>query len=247
MTARTQPKLTTTAIVGFAALLVLLVLGLNPSRAAAATCDTTWAGSSSGSWFDNANWIDGDADPNNNVPGAADNVCITNPGSYTVTIVDNTVFSTGSAKSITVGDGDTDNGTVTLSISASTSGGGNPQAGTLNSLSEESTIATDGVLELTGVGGNPGQALIQSSAAINNSGVVRSSVGGGGERLFGVVLNNLAGGIVDIAYNATQGFTTTWTNSGTFNVANGATFTYTGNGAGPVSYTHLTLPTIYSV
>src|SRR5689334_17829889 len=148
MITTTPTKLPIAVSVALGTLLALLLLGLSPNRAAAATCDTTWVGSSSGAWLDNANWADGDADPNNNVPGAADNVCITNPGTYTVTLIDNTVFSSGSAKSITVGDGDTDNGTVTLSIAASTDAG-NARNATLNSLSEESTIATDGVLELT--------------------------------------------------------------------------------------------------
>ncbi|MFN8113449.1 MAG: hypothetical protein U0R51_09620 [Solirubrobacterales bacterium] len=215
------------------AIAAVLALGAGADRAAAATCDNTWAGGSSGHWLVSANWIDGDADPNNNVPGLDDNVCITQPGTYTVTIVDNGVFGGGSAKSITVGDGDTGNGTVTLAIASSTGNSNQALNGSLNGLSEPSSIATDGVLEMTSVGSNPGQAELFSSSTINNAGVVRSSAGTGGGRLTNIELNNLASGTLDVDYDLTQGFTRTWTNNGSIDVANGAQFRFTGNGGGP--------------
>ena len=229
MTAEARKPTTIAALAGLTLLAALLLAGATAPSASAAGCDKTWLGGS-GSWLAAGNWSGG------TVPGGGDNVCINNSGTFTVTIVDNGSSGVGSAKSITVGDGDTANGTVTLSIASSTSGGNAPLGGTLNSLSEDSTIATDGVLELTSVGSNPGQALVQQGGGtpvINNSGVVRSAAGTGGSRLFAINLNNLAGGTVDIAFDACQCFTATWTNNGTFNVADGKTFTLVGSGGGP--------------
>ena len=231
MTVQARKPAGIAAIMGLAALAVLLLSAVTAPKAAAATCDKTWAGGGSGLWLSTGNWIDGDADPNNNVPGLGDNACIIAAGTYTVTIVDNGIFGGGSAKSITVGDGNTANGTVTLAVASSTSNSNTPLDGTLNGLSEPSTIATDGVVDMTSVGANPGQANLLASSTINNAGVLRSSAGAGGGRLFNIDLANA--GTVDIAYNAAQGFTRTWTNNGTFNVANGQTFTIVGSGGGP--------------
>ena len=220
------------ALVGLAAAVLLVV---NAPSASAATCTNTWAGSSSGLWNVSANWNDGDGDPNNNVPGFGDVACINQPGTYTVTIIDNGVTNSGSTDVLELGDGDTGNGVVTLAVLSSTTGGGNPLEGALNlvSATTSSTIRSDGVVELSGSGANPGQTYFQSSNDVDNSGVIRSIAGAGGNRLLNIGLNNLAGGTVDIQYDAVQGFTRTWTNNGTFEVANGAKFTITGSGGGP--------------
>ena len=229
------PRVTSLILLTLAGLAAAVLVMVTAPRASAATCTNTWAGSSSGLWNISANWADQDSDPNNNVPSFGDVAGIDKPGTYTVTIIDNGVTNSGIAEVLELGDGDTGNGIVTLAVLSSTTGGGNPLEGGLNLMSgtTPSTIHSDGVLELSGSGANPGQTYFQSSNDVNNSGVIRSIAGDGGNRLLYIGLNNLAGGTIDIQYDATEGFTRTWTNNGTFQVANGATFTLTGSGGGP--------------
>ena len=224
------------AFLGAATLAVLLLMGANPSGAWANHCEKNWVGGS-GNWNEKTNWADGDADPNNNVPGSGDTACIDNAGALTVTIVNTgpnpgDYSGGGNAESLVLGDGNAGNGTVSLNIVSSNPTGSSAQNGSL-SLGSTSTINTDGVVTLTSTNTSPGQAELLGAGPINNSGTIRSAAGSGGGRLFGIPINNLAAGTIDIAASACQCFTATWTNNGTFNVADGATFTLTGTGGGP--------------
>jgi hypothetical protein len=79
---------------------------LMPGAASAATCTKTW-NTGVGDWGVAANWTP------SGVPTSSDNVCITNPGTYTVTMAPT---DSGAVASLTLGAPTAGDGTQTLSV-----------------------------------------------------------------------------------------------------------------------------------
>ena len=194
-----------------------------PPSAAEAACDFTWVGGTSGTgnWFDGANWSD--ADPGPNLPDAADDVCITAPGTYTVTIDD----TDAGAKALTLGDGDAANGTVKLEIAALTSNS-SPQDASL-SLNADSTVASDAELEMTRIGGsNLGRTELLSGTdvTLDNFGVFHNTFDNFHPRAAVNLVNHPPGSVLiesDLAINGA-----TWENNGTFEISDNSWVTLTG-------------------
>ena len=199
---------------GAVAALAVLAIFAPPPAAAEAACDFTWIGGT-GDWFDGANWSD--ADPGPNLPNAADDVCITAPGTYTVTIDD----TDAGAKALTLGDGDAANGTVKLEIAASTNNS-SPQDASL-SLNADSTVASDAELEMTSTPSNTGLAELLSgtNVTLDNFGVFQNgdftSFSNSGARAEVDLINHPAGVVlIDTDLIADSG--ATWENNGTFEI-----------------------------
>lgn len=220
MTARRAvPLLVATLVVASAS---ALASALVPT-AAAATCTRSWTGGD-GSWSDPAKWSGGV------VPQPADVVCVTAPGTYTVTVEPDVQASANAG--LTIGGS---SGTQTVLVQGGTRPGGTPAEATLF-VGGEASIEAGGVLELrSGGGANPGRSLVLGVSAepqVVNRGVLRFSAGGTGVVDARVALRNE--GLVDVGEDALRTSTSTFTNVGTIALAAGRTFEITGSGLGPI-------------
>jgi hypothetical protein len=138
--------LATFALLGSSVGIVVGAMIATAPPAAASTCDT-WTNSSGGAWDDGTNWS------NNAPPTGSTNACITAPGSYTVTIGNETI----AAKGLTVG---ASGSTPTLSIGDS--GSGEPNV-TFASVANLGTIQSGfgGSLTVTGAFSNTSAGMLQ--------------------------------------------------------------------------------------
>jgi fibronectin-binding autotransporter adhesin len=192
------------------AAVTVAVFVVAPRGGHAATCTDSWL-AGNGDWMTPANWS------NNAVPNSGDVVCISNNGTFTVTLSSNTSVQVGS---LTVGGG---TGAQTLVI-----GSGMTFEGSI-------VIAATGILSL-GDAGNADTRLTCAGTctdSISNAGMLQTVKGGGGTRNIEDDISNGAGGTID--YGATEstaggGFcgnvTRGITNQGTVTVDLGAHFTF---------------------
>ena len=210
-------------------LLAMITAGLLlAAPAGAADCEKTWSNAAGGDWNSNANWSDGDGDPNNNVPGGDDHACIQLPGNYTVTNSNNATAGEG----LIVGDNLTANGSPTLRITSLTEAG-NPVG--LSLTTGVATVFADGTLELAADGANPGQSSL-SVGTLTNLGIVRTVPGPGTSEdkrnLSGSYVNESTGRF-EIGKTTLPSNTLSFINRGSITVADGATFNISHPGSGP--------------
>jgi fibronectin-binding autotransporter adhesin len=134
------------ALAGSSAGIVIGTMIASAPPAAAAGCDT-WTNSSGGSWDDGSNWSDSAP------PSGTTNACITAPGTYTVTISNETI----SAGALTVG---APGSSPTLSIGDSSAG--EPDV-TFAKVTNLGTIESGfgGSLTVTGAFSNTSTGLLQ--------------------------------------------------------------------------------------
>ena len=195
------------------------------AASAAPTCTDSWVGGD-GNWFVASNWSTGA------VPTANDAVCITAPGTYTVTVPGGPSGSpSGQAQADTLQLGAT-SGTQKLVIQADNSCGDSGGGGGLavfdhGGASTAASIGANGQVELTqdantcSSGSAAGAYLRISAGSLSNAGLITSDAGPvnvsatTGRLLNGSVTN--AGGKITIATN------TTWTGA-TFDNAGTITF-----------------------
>jgi fibronectin-binding autotransporter adhesin len=182
---------------------------------------TSWTNPAGGLWGEPTNWSNG-------VPGTGCDASITLAGTYTV-VGD----VGGAASSLTLGGL---SGKQTLQIAGSTSGGGQPQESLFNIGAGNLTVGTNGVLQFTGIGSNPGPATLSGAATIINSGLVRTDVGSGaGTRDIQNNVTNQPGGTIAMHADTITcgcGGTHTWLNHGTVSTDAGTTNSFSGTAAG---------------
>jgi hypothetical protein len=140
---------------------LLTLATLATTAAAAQACDETWNNASGGSWNTAANWTPAA------VPTAGQAVCITLPGTYTVTLSANGPQVSGAnIASLTLG---TSSGAQTLSVQGQDYGyQGEIYNSTTLTLNGPSTISSSGVLVLdaTDAGAAPGSGNLAGGSAI---------------------------------------------------------------------------------
>ena len=173
----------------------------------AGACSDAWLNPVAGSWNTAADWSTG------SVPTASDNVCITVPGEYTVTLT-----GSASVNSLTLG-GTSGATRQTLLV------GGPAASGTLD-LAADSSVKRTGVLNMETAAG--GESIVKAPAAvtIDSDGEVVSSAKA--TNYLEANLTNEASGTVEIkSGELNQDENTTTTNEGKFEVASGATFAAT--------------------
>jgi hypothetical protein len=189
--------------------------------ASAASCSDSWIGGS-GNWSDTSHWSTGQ------LPSNLDSVCITAPGTYTVT-------GGGSAATLTVGGS---SGTQTLALDGDQLGIGAGGA-------DGSTITKHGVVVIgPGEPGNAWDVFGSTGATTTNLGTIIFPAGGlpGTERaLAGNVLNQ---GVVQ-ANNVNSSFTSsgTFDNQGQLVIGDGGGFTISSNNGNFINDTGGTITT----
>jgi fibronectin-binding autotransporter adhesin len=191
----------------------ILMAMLMPSVARASGCDK-WTSTSSGSWFEGAHWS------TKAPPTASEEACITEPGTYTVTMTQTGSTGTVTVKSLTVGAA---TGTQTLVVSGS------------NSLNASVTAASGivvnatGAVKLTNVENEGNSVTIV--APVTNAGMITTEVGVGGyTRTFQGSLKNT--GTLAIDTNTTfNGESAALTNEGTLDIAEGQVLTVSNKGS----------------
>ena len=182
------------------------VLALSTCAIAHASgCTDSWEKAESGSWGVATNWS------THKVPASSDEVCITVPGAYTVTLTGSV-----SVNSLTLG--------VTSGSAKQTLLVGGPLSATATlSLAASSTINQAGLLDMeSGVGAS---SLVQapSTATVANEGEVLTSASSVNH--LEANLTNAAGATVEVkSGELRQDANTTTTNEGIFQVDSGASF-----------------------
>jgi hypothetical protein len=200
-------------------------------------CTDSWAAASSGSWGTASAWSAG------RVPTTTDNVCITLPGTYTVTIAPIGSAAGQSVASLTLG---ATSGTQTLDVSgeSSISTSNETQNTTALVLMNGGTISSSGmvILDATG-GGTPtqggalgGNAVLISYKTLANDGRIQTQVEDKAWQAYfsGTLLNersgslSVASGTLTMPSPSTSGYgganTFAVTNDGTLAVSTGASF-----------------------
>lgn len=152
---RTTRTLTIIAAVAIGGALVPAVAGAVPPA-----CTKAWAAPTSGAWLDAARWSPA------GVPNAADIVCVSVPGTYTVTVVGQI-----GAKQVRF-----DAASATISVV------GNGVAGSA-ALLPSSSAKIGGTVVLTSTGGGWGSRLATGSLTITGKGKVVAAEGTGGQRI----------------------------------------------------------------
>jgi hypothetical protein len=191
------------ASVGVAGLLAASM----PTGALASGCTDSWAKAESGAWSTPEDWSTG------SVPAAADEVCITVPGEYAVTLTGSV-----SAKSLTLG---ASSGAAKQKLLV----GGPLLSGTL-SLGASSAINHQGVLDLESVLGASAVVQAPAEAPIMSAGEVLASAGD--VNYLEAPLTNAASGVVEVkSGELRQDHNTTTVNEGVFQVESGAVFAAT--------------------
>ncbi len=187
-----------------AALLALAIL--LPAAAQASGCTNTWTNTKGGSWFEGANWS------KKAVPTSSEEACITEPGSYVVTMTQTGGTGTVTLKSLTLGAA---SGSQVLMVGSSASA--NAVLSTTAGISNEA----HGVLTM--VNGDSAANNVTLVGAIVNAGLFATElVHGGSGTLEGSFTNT---GTLSIFTPASLKGANTLTNEGTLNVAEGETLT----------------------
>jgi hypothetical protein len=219
-------------------LVTLIALAICASAAQAASCTDTWYGpgggpgsGQTGDWGTATNWS------SDVVPGTGDNVCITAPGTYTVTLTSEDTNGGPTVNSLTLGAGSGAQ-TQELDVLGQDFYNGSHEATpfTALTLTSASTVTSTGelVIEATDTGVSNGGGPVGGSAqliasSLTNAGLMVSEFDGGpntyNPQLQGV-LTNTATGTIDVAsgtLDPTGNNEFELTNDGTMTVASGAT------------------------
>jgi hypothetical protein len=229
-------------------LLSLVVMALSASFAAnaSAACDS-WKNAVDGSWATPGNWSTGA------VPTTADDVCITLPGTYTVTLAPYSNAGGDSVASLTVGaSGAT--GTQTLDVlgQASITGSNETNNVTRLAVTNAVTIAASGALVLDATsggtptpGGKPGGTADLIAGSLVNGGALSTRVDDAdwGTELDVSSITNMAAGSITVssgALTATQGSPFSWSgvNNGSISVAAAGSLVLSTSFDGNASFTN---------
>ncbi len=200
-----------------AALLALAILA--PAAAHASNCTDTWTNTKGGSWFEGANWS------TKAVPTATEEACITESGSYVITMTQTGGTGTVTLKSLTVGAA---SGTQTLIVGSSAS------ANAVLTTTAGISNGAHGVLTMAN-GDSAGNSVTLVGPIVNAGLFATELEHGGTGTLEGSFTNT---GTVSIFTNASFKGANALTNEGTLNVAEGKTLTVSSkegsvtNGAG---------------
>jgi hypothetical protein len=193
------------AVAGMLALLVWM-----PSAAHASGCENSWTNTAGGSWSEASSWS------KKTVPASGEEVCITEPGTYTVTLTTNT---TTTVKSLTIGG---TSGTQTLAV------GNVSNASSGFDATSAIGVNAHGAITLTdGLGQNGQNVTLESGGTIINSGTITTEPAAGGGRILKGSLTNKG----TLAINANTSFNAskaTLKNEGKLNLANEKTLTVSG-------------------
>ena len=143
---------------------VVAANGVAPGAAHATSCTVTWLGPSgaadpSGAWEDAANWSSG------GVPSGRDDVCLTAPGSYIVTMA-----ADADVHSLTLGDG---TNAPTLQLQ------GQYMEATTLGVATDSAIARGATLQLTGESSSGDAVAVATGATLTNAGTLDVERGSG--------------------------------------------------------------------
>jgi len=225
MTCLTRPfALSLSLLVALAA---ALTISAASAPAASAACKT-WNGGT-GDFNDPTKWTPP------GTPGLSDSVCIP---SGTAVVTHASFGDSAGAGALTLGDGDTSNGGANLQIvGANRTESDHAALDEVLRLQGDASVLADGTLELTSAGPAPvgrGILTMDGGTTLTNAGTLRTTAGAGGKPLDfrPPTLINESGGLIDIQADSCACFGGTWTNNGTFNVANGTEFEFTGSGGG---------------
>jgi hypothetical protein len=188
-------------VVAIAATIALWVWA--PAAAHASGCEDSWTNAAGGNWFEGTNWS------KKAPPTSTEEACITEAGTYTVTMTQTSGTGTVTVKSLTVGGS---LGTQTLAVGSS---------GSLNAVLSTTaglSVASTGVVTLTNGEGAATNVTVVSS--ISNAGTIASEQASGGSRtLQGNITNT---GKLAINTNTSfNGASAVLTNEGALNVAEG--------------------------
>ena len=191
--------------VGIAVAAILALALWAPAAAHASGCEDSWKNATSGSWSTGSNWS------KNAPPTSEEEACITEPGTYTVTIV----AASENPKAVTIG---ASSGKQSLDIEATASG-----YAELSTGAGGLTIGANGSVTLTG-SGLSGNADYLTGGAVLNEGTISTIAGtSGGERRIEPSVTNK--GTISIGtttvYN--PGGSNTLTNEGALDLAENAT------------------------
>jgi hypothetical protein len=166
-----------------AVIVMLLVVGAcfagqvaSGGPAGAAACTKAWI-NTNGSFNEPLNWSP------SGVPTGTDVACITASGTYTVTLEQS---GAGVAELVLGGASGTQELKLVSAPFHETHVGG------------AMTIGTHGVVTMTSTGGEASVSINSSAALINNSGLIHTVAGTGGNRIIGGQFTNQSGGIIDI-------------------------------------------------
>jgi hypothetical protein len=174
-----------------------------PSAAHASGCEDSWTNTAGGSWFEGSNWS------TNAPPKAGEHACITEPGTYTVT-VDQTSEGV-SVTGLTIGGS---SGSQTLSLASTCSS--NAKLTSTTGIAVETT----GALTMTKSGACDNDVRI--AASITNSGVITSeATETSGHRFIEGNFANTGTLVID-ADTAFDAASATLMNEGTIDLASGA-------------------------
>jgi hypothetical protein len=213
----------------FVAFALALSVSLVSAPSAFAACGKTWTGGT-GNFNDPNLWSPAGA------PTLTDSVCIP-MGTAVVTHIPNVGDHAGAA-ALTLGDGNTTNGGATLQIvGANRTESDHVALDEVLRLTGDASVLADGTMELTSSGPAPvgrGILTMDGGTTLTNAGTLRTTVGAGGKPLDfrPPTLINQAGGVIDVQADSCACFGGAWTNNGTFNIANGKEFEFTGSGGG---------------
>jgi predicted ribosome-associated RNA-binding protein Tma20 len=192
-----------TAAVGFALAMLVVLACWGPAAARASGCENSWAKAENGSWYTATSWS------KKTVPAAGEEVCIAEPGTYTVELKAGAPVT---VKTLKLG---ATSGTQTLAVESS---------GAANAFltTEGLTIAEHGALTMTngdGAGDN-----VTVTGPIANAGTITSVPANGGTRS---ILGNLTNtGTIQInTATAFSGEKAVLTNEGSLNIAEGKVLT----------------------
>jgi hypothetical protein len=196
------------ALVLAAALVGMFALfALAPSAAHASGCTDSWTNTAGGSWFTGANWS------KEAPPGPEEEACITAPGTYTVTMNQNSGVT---VTALTVGG---ESGRQTLSVGSTCSFNA-----VLTTTTGLTTDADDAVVMTNG--DSCGNSVTLSGPLTNGGTLTVEPANGGSRNLQGSVTNT--GTVAANANTSYNGASAVFTNKGALDVAAGKEFIVSG-------------------
>ena len=193
---------------------MILVAILIPSAARASGCQDSWTNNKGGSWFEGVNWS------NKAPPTSSEEACISEAGTYSVSMTQTNTTGTVTVKSLTVGGS---SGTQTLVVS-----GSNSLNATL-SASSGINVTSAGAVKLTNVESEANSVTVV--APITNAGTITTEAGvGGSSRTLQGNLKNTGTLAVDTS-SAFNGTSAAFTNEGTLDLAEGKSLAVSNKGS----------------
>ena len=197
--------------IGLAAAAIIMLAIWAPSAARASGCENSWTNTKGGSWFEKENWS------KKAVPTSGEEVCITESGTYTVTMTQET--GTVTVKALSIGGA---SGVQTLAVGSSCS---------LNAVFTTTaglSLTAQGALTLTNGDGCANNAALVGP--VTNAGTITAVPAIGGGRTIEGSLSN-TGTIAIDTNTAYPGSKAALSNDGAIDVAEGKTLTVLDQGA----------------